>query len=316
MNNKKYYLAALLSFTIWGFFSLPLKMMSGYAPGEILFFRVVFAVALLLGYFLLIRRDVVHESYRIYRECTPVQKRNLAFLTVGGGILLVANWLLFIYVVNEVNIKTATFSYFICPILTAVLGFVILKESLTIPQWIAVAICTISCVLIGKDSVSELAYSLVIAFCYAFYLITQRKNIYFDRLFVLAIQLISVLILILPFYNKLVITTPDQPSFYFAVMMISLFFTVIPLFLNLYALKKLNTATLGILMYINPMINFSLGVLYFGEEVSNNQMIGYLLIALALVIFNYQNMKKLGQKISNKISTEGELGINIQDKNR
>jgi chloramphenicol-sensitive protein RarD len=77
------------------------------------------------------------------------------------------------------------------------------------------------------------------------------------------------------------------------ILVIAVFFTVIPLFLNLFALNKINSATIGILMYINPLINFTLAFIVFGEEMNGLQLIGYAIIAVALVLFNYSNFAKL-----------------------
>ena len=293
MNNRNYYLAAISSFIIWGVFSLPLKMMSNYAAGQILFFRVAFAVLILILFFLLLGRSSARENLRTFKSLDKKQKLIISLLTIGGGILIVSNGLIFIYVVNSVNIRTATFSYFICPVLTAVFAFALLKEKLGTLQWIAVLLCAVSCALIGKDSVTELGYSLVIASTYAFYLITQRKNTAFDRLFILMIQLSFAMIVILPFYPMLVSSLPSGAGFYFAVAGISLVFTIVPLFLNLYALKGMSSSTLGILMYINPIINFTIGVLYFNEKVTVNQSIGFTIIAFALLLFNYQAMRRM-----------------------
>jgi chloramphenicol-sensitive protein RarD len=293
MNNRNYYLAAISSFFIWGVFSLPLRMMSSYGAGQILFFRVFFAVLILISSFLIAGRKSARENFQIFKSLDPKQKLIISLLTVGGGILLVANWLIFIYVVNSVNIRTATFSYFICPVLTAVFAFALLKEKLGTLQWIAVLLCALSCALIGKDSVTELGYSLVIASTYAFYLITQRKNNAFDRLFILMIQLSFAMLIILPFYPMLVSSVPSDAGFYFAVAGISLVFTIVPLFLNLYALKGMSSSTLGILMYINPIINFTIGVMYFNEKITANQSIGFTIIAFALLLFNYQAMRRM-----------------------
>jgi chloramphenicol-sensitive protein RarD len=70
-------------------------------------------------------------------------------------------------------------------------------------------------------------------------------------------------------------------------MVIAVVFTVLPLFLNLFALNRINSATIGILMYINPLINFSVAFIVFGETVNAIQLAGYFLIIVALVIFNF-----------------------------
>jgi chloramphenicol-sensitive protein RarD len=214
-------------------------------------------------------------------------------LTLVGGVLLTVNWLTFIYIVNAVNIKTASFSYLICPVITAVLGFVLIQEKLSTVQWIAVGLCALSCMLIGMNSALELGYSVLTAFTYALYLITQRKNQGFDRIIILGSQILFAFFLLNFVYGYLIEAVPVSIKFYTTICIIAVFFTVLPLFLNLFALNKINSATIGILMYINPLFNFILAFLLFKEAVSLLQWVGYSIIILALILFNYPHFKKI-----------------------
>ncbi|MFN7329302.1 MAG: EamA family transporter, partial [Bacteroidota bacterium] len=81
-------------------------------------------------------------------------------------------------------------------------------------------------------------------------------------------------------------------SFFGIVFCIALFFTVLPLFLNLYALNKIDAATIGILMYINPLINFTLAFSVLDETATATQVIGYAVIGIALVLFNIPVLKR------------------------
>jgi chloramphenicol-sensitive protein RarD len=295
MNNKKHYGAAITAFVVWGFFSFPLRALSAFSAGEILYFRILFSLALLTFLIVGFKRKDVREN-RIKLNALDVRaKRNVILLCLGGGLLLTVNWLTFIYIVNNINIKTASFSYLICPVITAVLGYVLIKEKMTTLQWIAVVLCALSCILIGISSALELGYSFLTAFTYALYLITQRKVQGFDRLIVLGIQVLFATIVLTFFSGLLVQEIPTSLSFYGIILIIATFFTIIPLFLNLYALNRINSATIGILMYLNPLINFTIAFVVFHETINTIQLVGYAIIAVALVIFNYQNFSKLRQ---------------------
>lgn len=283
---NKHYWAAIGSFTMWGTFSIALRAMDDFLPGTLLYFRILLSVLLLLLLFAFVKRKALRENLRLFRTFPTKQRRQTALLTVTGGLLLATNWLVFIHVVNHVSIKTASFSYFICPVLTAVLGYVFLKEKLRPMQWFAVALCTVSCLLIGKDSLKEAGYSLIVASSYAFYLIVQRKSQALDKLVVLLFQIGTALLIITPFYAYLVPETPTDIRFYLGTAGIALFFTVLPLNLQLFALQKLKSATIGILMYINPLMNFMIAVLWFGETIGLYQGIGYGVILVAIVLFN------------------------------
>jgi chloramphenicol-sensitive protein RarD len=293
MNNSRHYTAAISAFLIWGFFSIPLRALQGYAPGEILYFRIVFSLVVLLVIVLGFKKVEMRKDWNTLRVLDRSSRRNVVLLTLAGGMLLTINWLTFIHIVNHINIKTASFSYLVCPVITAVLGYFLLKERMDLFQWIAVALCAFSCALIGISSWVELSFSVLTAFTYALYLITQRKNQGFDRRVILCIQVAFSLIVLSFFASSLVTEIPAENKFYAIIFVIAVLFTVFPLFLNLFALNRINSATIGILMYINPLINFTLAFVLFDENMNRLQVVGYIIIGLALILFNYQNFLKL-----------------------
>jgi chloramphenicol-sensitive protein RarD len=292
MNNAKHYAAAIGAFVVWGFFAIPLRALIDFSAGQILYFRIMFSLCVLAIVVAGFRRASVAADFRKFKALEKKEKQSVLWLTLGGGALLTVNWLSFIYVVNNINVKTASFSYLICPVFTAVLGFLLLKEKILFIQWIAVAMCAVSCVLMGISSALELGYSLFTAVTYALYLISQRKNQGFDRMAILAIQTLFSFILLSLFVNQLVTEIPVSMKFYGIIFIIAVFFTVLPLFLNLFALNKINSATIGILMYLNPLFNFTVAFVVFHETINNIQIIGYIIIGIALIVFNYPNVKK------------------------
>ena len=293
MNNRKHYAAAITAVVVWGFFSIPLRALKDYSAGEILYFRIVLSAVVLLIVVSAFKRADVKSNLSRFRELPKAERNKVIGLTLLGGALLCVNWLTFIYVVNNINIKTASFAYLICPVITAVLGYVIIKEKLSVLQWSAVGLCALSCVLIGMQSAFELGYSFFTAFTYAIYLITQRVNQGFDRLIMLCIQVLFSLLILSVFFTQLVDEVPAEINFYGIILIIAVVFTVFPLFLNLFALNKINSATIGILMYINPLINFSLAFIMFHETITALQIMGYGVIAVALILFNYPNLRKI-----------------------
>lgn len=297
MNNRKHYAAALTAFIVWGFFALPLRALNQYTAGEILYFRIAIAALLLVLLVFIFRKAALKEDIVRIKTLIPRDRNRFIILTLAGALLLIVNWLVFIYVINAINIKTASFSYFICPVLTAVLGNYILKEKLTPLQWTAVTLCVISCVLLGLNSAAELGYSFAVALSYALYLVSQRRNKGFDRLIVLAVQMVFAFIVLTGVYPFLVEAAPSTIYFYGMITLVAGVFTVLPLFLNLFALNGINSTTVGILLYINPLMNFTIAFLVFGETITPLQAIGYLIILVALVLFNYPNLQKLRAKV-------------------
>jgi chloramphenicol-sensitive protein RarD len=286
MKKNNYYFAAFIAFFIWGFFSLALKPISSYPSLDILFYRVFFSVVTITAINLLFRKKNIKKDWDDFKVMPKKNRQKIILLTLAGSLILACNWFLFIYVVNHVNVKAGSLAYMICPILTTVFAYFLLNEKLTKWKWIAVCISTFSCVLLSLNHFQDIFYSLVVASTYALYLVSQRKNSEMDKFLVLNIQLLFVALLILPFYPNYSGTIPTEPLFYICLSCIVVFFTIIPLFLNLYALKGIDSSTVGIFIYINPIINFSLAVFYFKEEVTLLQMVSYTLILISIIIFN------------------------------
>ncbi|EMY3552673.1 EamA family transporter [Flavobacterium psychrophilum] len=286
MQINKYYLSALSSFVIWGFFSLVLKPLHNYPSLDILFYRVFYATGLSIIINLLFRKEKLKNDWKSYLTLEKKEKIKTLLLTVLGGFLLTFNWFMFIYAINHVSLKSASFTYLICPIVTTILAYFILKEKLSKWQWFSVFLCIISCAMLSYGDLRGLIYSLVIAISFALYLISQRENNKFDRFVVLTVQLLIASMVLLPFFPVYRGEIPTEPIFYILMTIIVVLFTIIPLFLNLFALRGITSSAVGILMYSNPMINLLLAIFYFKEEINSVQIGSYLLILFSIIIFN------------------------------
>jgi chloramphenicol-sensitive protein RarD len=286
MRLNKYYLAAFSAFFVWGFFSLALKPLHDYPSLDILFYRVFFSVVTMLLINLSFRKKVLKKDWNHFKSIAPKQRRSVVVLTLGGGVFLSSNWFVFIYVMNHISVKAASLAYLICPILTTIFAFFILKEKLSKWQWFAVMISAFSCVLLSFNHFEDIFYSLITAATYAMYLVSQRKNSELDKFLVLTIQLVFTALILLPFYPNYSGTLPTESLFYSCLLVIVVCFTIIPLFLNLYALKGINSSAVGIMIYINPIIGFLLAIFYYHEQVTTLQLFSYFLILVSIVVFN------------------------------
>jgi chloramphenicol-sensitive protein RarD len=288
MRNASYYLAAIAAFTMWGFFSLILRPLAHYAALDILFYRVFLSAGLML-LSVFVRPRVWKENRRLVAALPSRDRRRVLFQLFGGGLFLTCNWFCFIYVVNNVSVKASAFAYLVCPVLTTVLAWAILKEYLSKGQWVAVLMSAAGCGILAFNHLLDLVYSMIIAFSYAFYLVSQRKNYGVDRFLLLSGQVIFSALLLLPFYPVYRGPVPQEARFYLTIVFIAVFLTIIPLFLNLYALKQLKSSTVGVLLNINPLVGFVLALTVFGEKVDVQQVFAYGIIVLSVVGFNWFN---------------------------
>ena len=302
-SKSRYLFAAFLSVGIWGFFSIPLRNIKAFPSEEILYYRIFTSLLVIWLAILLFRRKSLKQDIGYYRKVSSKEKRIIVAQVIGATILLYFNWYTFIYAVNNVSLKSAAFAYMVCPLITAFGGFVILKESLSPLKLGALGIALLSILMLATGSFVEVLWSVIIAALYAFYLIIQRKMQHLDKLNVLAFQITIAVILMLPFFVYHHQSFPTSAWFWGNIIVIAVFFTVIPLFLSLYALIGIPSSTLGIIIYLNPIIAFTVAVLYFDEQISIHQLLAYLLLIFAVFLFNWNLMKpswfsKLSKKLN------------------
>jgi len=300
LNDKKtnsYYIAALSAFVIWGMFSFALKPLKGYQSMDILFYRVFFAAMILIVYSFFFNKNRMKANYQKFIALPKNEKLSTIKLTLFGGALLTANWFVFIFVINQISIKSAAYAYLVCPILTTLFAFIIIKEKLLKHQWFAVAISISSIVILAIYNFNDLMFSMIVAVSYALYLVSQRKNTNIDKLPILMFQMIFSAILLLPFYPYYSGPTPTQEVFYVLILVIAIVFTIVPLLLNLYAIEGLPSSTVGILLYINPILNFIVAVVYFNEKTYWYQWLSYTLVGVSILVFNKHILFKRKQEI-------------------
>jgi chloramphenicol-sensitive protein RarD len=286
VKDTKYYIAAVSAFMVWGFFSLVLKPIHNYPSIDILFYRVFSCAILMLLIVLLFKRSVLLENIAVFKALPVKGKVKAMALNIGGGLLLTANWFSFIYVMNHISVKATSLAYLVCPILTTLLAYFILREKLSRPQWAAVVLSIIGCLLLSYSNILDMSFSLIIGLSYAMYLVSQRENKGFDKFISLTFQIVLSALILLPFYPVYSGPVPASLEFYFYIELIAVAFTIIPLLLNLFALKRINTSTVGMMLNINPLIAFCLAAFVYHEHLDSIQIAAYSIILFAIVVFN------------------------------
>jgi len=296
LNTLRYYLAAICAFTLWGTFSLVLKPLHSFASSDILFYRVFSCAIIMTVVSVLFKRKTLKDNLNYFKSIPKKNKKDLIILNVGSSILLTANWFSFIYVMNHVSVRATSVAYLVCPIITTILAYFLLKDKLTRLQWLSVFLSFLGCLLLSYANIIDMFYSSLIGFTYAAYLVSQNKNKQFDKFLVLNFHiLLSALILLpfFPFYSGSLIT---DLKFYFYIEIIAVMYTIVPLLLNLYALSGISSSKVGMILNINPIIAFVLAGVVYHEPLGILQIFSYSLIFLAVIVFNGKEIFRLKSK--------------------
>ena len=296
----KYFVAAFSAVIVWGFFSIPLRMLRDYPADQILYYRIFTSLILTWLYILLFRKKQVKSDLKYVQEQDKFSRKKILWLNLLAGLLITGNWFTFIYAVNNVNLKSAAFAYMVCPLITAMGGFFILKEKLTSTKLLALGLASISILVLAQGSLIDVLWSILIAALYSFYLIIQRVIHSIDRFNMLGLHLFIASVLMIPFFIYEFQSFPTDLSFWLTILVISIFFTIIPLFLSLYALIGMPSSTLGIIIYINPIVAFAVAFFYFHEGISVSQLYSYSLLLLAVIVFNWVTLKEMIIKLPSR----------------
>ncbi|NQV76525.1 MAG: EamA family transporter [Bacteroidetes bacterium] len=297
MNLKagilKYFIAAFSAVIVWGFFSIPLRMLQDYPSEQILYYRIFTSLLLTWLYIFLFRKNQIKLDIKYIQNEENYSVRKIIWLSLIAGLLITGNWFTYIYVVNNVSLKSAVFAYMVCPLITALGGYLILKEKLSTLKLIALGFASVSIVILAQGSLRDVLWSVLVAALYSFYLIIQRVMVQIDKFNMLGLHLLIAALLMLPFFLSDFEFLPSDPNFWITIVVISVFFTIIPLFLSLYALIGMPSSTLGIIIYINPIVAFAVAFFYFHEEISRYQVYSYLLLLAAVIVFNWATIKEI-----------------------
>ncbi|MCS6906881.1 MAG: EamA family transporter RarD [Anaerolineales bacterium] len=269
------------AYLIWGFFPLYFKALSSVPAPQILAHRFVWSF-LLLSLILRWRKEW-KELVKLLRDA-----KVLALYAVAGG-LLALNWGIFVWAVGAGYVVESSLGYFINPLVNVVLGVFLLREKLRWSQWLPIGIATVGVLYLSFQYRSFPWIALMLALTFGFYGLV-KKIAPLSSLHGLTLE---TMVLFLPAF--LYLSLQERMGYgrfghesveVNVLLMLTGVVTVIPLLMFGIAARLIPLWTMGLLQYIAPTCQFLLGVLVFHEPFSGEQLIGFSLIWLALLIFS------------------------------
>lgn len=278
-------LFGVIAYLMWGFFPAYFKALHDVPATQIISHRIVWS-ALFLALVLTLRKE--------WGRMTPVIRswRVLLIFTVSG-LLLGANWLIYVWGINAGFVVETSLGYFINPLLSVLLGVVFLRERLRPLQWapIGMAALGVAYITISYHALPWIALGLAATFG-LYGLIKKLAPL--DSLYSLTAETVILFIPALIYLGMM--ERGGQGAFGHIGLIGSLLLafagvvTAIPLLLFGSAARQIPLSILGILQYIAPTCQFLLGVLAYGEEFSTGRVIGFSIIWLALMMFTMEGL--------------------------
>lgn len=285
---------ALACYMIWGTFPIywaPLNQ-SAIPADQILAQRIVwsalFAVLLLLCFR---QTRVVINAFK--------RPRILGLFALSAGLIAI-NWLVYLWALTNHHILDASLGYFINPLFNVFLGWLVLKERLNAVQILALAF-TLAGILWLAIPAGQIPWvALILAGSFGLYALI-RKLAPMDALAGLALETLLLspfaLAYLLFCYSQNNLVFSELNTLQLAVLCGSGIATTVPLLWFAMGARQISMSLLGMLQYISPTLQFLCGLLIFGEKLSLERSIGYLLVWIGVVIFLLAMKRKREQSV-------------------
>ncbi len=285
--------AAAIAYVLWGLFPLYIKQVALVPPLEIVLHRSAWSLVFVVGLLALLRRFA-------WLRPALSQPSTLGVFALSA-LLLAGNWLLYVWAVNSGRVLDASLGYFINPLFNVVLGYAVLHERPRPAQWAAVALAAAGVLWLALGAGHVPWVSLVLAASFGFYGLL-RKTAPLGAIEGLALE--TLLLAPLAVGGLLWLSFTGQNHFGHGnnpldlLLMLAGPFTAVPLLLFAFGARRITLATLGLLQYLGPSIQFLLGVYLYHEPFNASRGAGFALIWLALVIYSAESWRAARQAVS------------------
>ena len=276
-------LYAALAYTAWGLFPIYFHRLADVPALEVVMHRTVWSLVFLLG-MLLARK---HWAWLP----ALLRKPRVLGAFALSALLLSANWLMYVWAVQNGHVLDASLGYFILPLVNVAMGYVLLRERPRRWQWVAVGLASAGVLWLTVQAGHLPWIALFLAFTFGFYGLL-RKVAPLGALEGLALETMILAPLALAALGwwagqgQGVLVQGDMRML--GLLLCAGPLTAIPLLLFAAGARRVPLTTMGILQYISPSLQFALGVWMFNETFEQTRLAGFALIWAALVVYSIE----------------------------
>ena len=273
------------SYTLWGLFPLDGPLLQPATPLEMVSHRAVWSLVICV-----VALAIMHQLKSTF---ALMLSPGVFWKFVLAAGFISANWLAYIWAVNNEQIVEASLGYYMQPILLVLLGIFVFKEELRKIQWVAFIVAAIGVIILTVDYGRPPWISFVLAFSWSSYSFVKKK-INLGSLQGLAIETFIASF----FYGAYLIWLGESGKGQFgngvgltALLIGAGVVTAVPLLLFNGATTRIPFTMIGLLQYLTPTIQFMLAVFLRHEPMPAGRWIGFVFIWIALIALGYDLIK-------------------------
>lgn len=283
-NPRTGLLLGIGAYTAWGVLPLYLHLLKGVPALQVLSHRVLWSLLLLIA--------IVAVLRRIPAIRRAAQGRTLLLLA-GSAALIAINWGVYIWSVQNDHVLEASLGYFINPLVNVALGVLLLGERLRRVQGIAIAVAAAGVAVLAINGGGALWIPIALALSFGFYGLL-RKVAAIDALGGLTVETL----ILAPFSLAVLLHASETGQAAFGpsphlnfLLILAGAVTAAPLLMFAAAARRMPYATLGLLQYIAPTLQFSEAALIFGEPVRPFHLLTFALIWTGCALYAWDSLR-------------------------
>lgn len=271
-------LFGLGAYTSWGLFPAFFPLLKPASAFEVLAHRIVWTLLFMI---------IVIVAVRRLGDLRTLTRRTWLLMTAASA-LISANWLVYIWAVNNGHVVDAALGYFINPMVSVAFGVVFFRERLNRFQMAALAIAAIAVLVlaVGVGTVPYIALALACSFgLYGMVKkvvpVDPRVSVGIEAGLAAPVALGFLVVLQLQGQSQFV----NHGPWHVVLLVVCGPLTAIPLLFFAAAAQRLPLVTMGLLQYITPALQMTWGVVVGHEPMPIGRWVGFGLIWLALAVF-------------------------------
>jgi chloramphenicol-sensitive protein RarD len=268
------------AYVLWGAFPLYFPLLAPSTPFEILAHRMVWTCLVMAVMVVVARRRDALRAILASRRTT--------ILLVVAAATITSNWGTYIYGVNNDRVVETSLGYFINPLVTVLLGVLVLQERLRPAQWAAMGIGLVAVVVLTIGYGHPPYIALVLAFSFGTYGLAKKsagvgavESLAFETAVIAPFALVFLLWLGASGRGHFT----GEGTGHVLLLLSAGLVTAVPLLFFGAAATRVPLTTIGVLQYLAPILQFALGITVLGEQMPAERWIGFGLVWLALAIF-------------------------------
>ena len=290
--------AGLGAYSLWGLFPLYFPLLEPAGGLEIVAHRVLWSLLFIAVLLVALRRWGQVRA--------ALTDRRAMLVLLGAALLIAVNWLVFVYAVNSGQVVETSLGYFINPLVSVLLGVVVFTERLRPLQWTAVGIAAVAVGVLTVDYGRLPWIALTLAVSFGLYGLL-KKLVRVDAAPGLWVEtaLVAVpAVVLLGFLHARGDGTFGNAGVGHALLLAgSGVATAIPLLLFAAAARRIPLSTVGLLQYLTPLMQLSIGVFVYGEPMPPARLVGFAIVWVALAVFTADTLRQ-ARGASRRMSAE------------